>query len=39
VAKSTVHGLVGPTLPDGGRRPLFINVHPLVGVWVDASGA
>jgi peptide/nickel transport system substrate-binding protein len=31
-ARSNVLGLGGVRLPDGGGMPLFINVHPVVGI-------
>ena len=35
---SNVHGILGPTLPDGaepGRQ--LVSGHPLIGVWIDAA--
>jgi peptide/nickel transport system substrate-binding protein len=35
VAKRRIHGLDGALLPDQGGRQLFINVHPLSGIWLE----
>jgi peptide/nickel transport system substrate-binding protein len=36
IGKPTVHGVDGPTLPDGGgKQGLIASVHPIVGLYVS----
>ncbi len=35
-----VHGILGPTLPDGSPpAKRIVTGHPLLGIWIDATGS
>ena len=36
-AQKNVHGLAGPSLPDGGRPSFTQGRHPLLGIWVSTN--